>query len=230
MNSLCFFILIFIILLKMTILQIIYERMDIFMLTDFEKSTLKNELLNIKIQATTQEEITSPKESIKETTGELSMYDNHPADMGTALYEKEKDFTLHEHAESTLAKVEIALLAMKEGTYGKCEVCSTDIPFERLQIVPFSTFCVEHAEVVEQSVQDDVAINEVENPFESTMDSTAIDYENSFQEVAEFGTSDSPSDFTNSEKPTYFDEDDNVEESPIDEIIGTSVTDDNNHS
>lgn len=208
----------------MTILYSICERMDIYMLTNFEKSTLKNELLNIQIQATTQEEKTNPKESMKEASGELSMYDNHPADMGTALYERQKDLTLHEHAESTLAKVEIALLAMKEETYGKCEICNTDIPFERLKIIPYSTFCIEHADTVEQSVKDDVTINEVENPFESTMDPLAIDYENSFQEVAEFGTSDSPSDFTNSEKPTYYNETDNVAKSPIDEIIGVSVT------
>ena len=32
--------------------------------------------------------------SHRETVGELSAYDNHPADMGTELYEREKDFAL----------------------------------------------------------------------------------------------------------------------------------------
>lgn len=194
------------------------------MLTDKQKNTLKSELLKMKEQSTQQEEETYPKENIKETSGELSMYDNHPADMGTALFEREKDLALHEHAESELRKIEFALKAIDEGTYGECEVCGNDIPYDRLSAVPYTTFCIEHAEVVEQSVEDDIAINEVANPFESTQDPEAIDYENSFQEVAEFGTSDSPSDFTDSENPTYFNED-NDAPSIIDKIVGDSVTD-----
>ena len=46
----------------------------------------------------------------------LSAYDNHPADMGTELYEREKDFALEEHADSELNKVNAALQAMEEGT------------------------------------------------------------------------------------------------------------------
>ena len=176
--------------------------------------------------------ITYPKDSEKESLGELSSYDNHPADMGTALFDREKDLALHEHAESELGKVDIALEAMADGSYGKCQVCNKDIPFERLIIVPYTTFCVEHAEIKEQSVEEDVAINEVENPFESTVDSRAIDYENSFQEVAEFGTSDAPSDFIDSEKQTYMDDNDldNDDTSRMDNIIGKSVTNNTNNS
>ena len=50
----------------------------------------------------------------RETVGELSAYDNHPADMGTELYDREKDFALEEHADSELNKVNAALLAMDE--------------------------------------------------------------------------------------------------------------------
>ena len=192
------------------------------MLTDTQKNTLKTELLKMKEQASERKEDTYPKASMKETSGELSMYDNHPGDLGTVLYEREKDLTLHEHAESELAKVDIALKAMEENTYGKCSECNQDIPYERLLIVPYTTMCVEHAELMEQSVQEDTAINEMENPFENTRDPEAFDYENSFQEVAEFGTSDSPSDFNNSEKPTYFNDGD---PSLIDKIVADSVTD-----
>lgn len=193
------------------------------MITDIEKSTLKKALLNLKAESTNTEEETYPKESILKTSGELSMYDNHPADMGTALFEREKDIALHEHAESTLGKIDVALKAMKDGTYGKCEVCNKDIPFERLEAVPYTTFCIDHAELVEQSVEEDIAVNEVENPFESTKDPSAIDYENSFQEVAEFGTSDASSDFKDPENPTYYNDD--GEQSQVDKIVGNSVTD-----
>ncbi len=196
------------------------------MLTTKELNTLKNALLEMKDQAIRKEKETYPKESMQDTSGELSMYDNHPADMGTALFEREKDLALHEHAESELGKVEHALKAMNEGTYGQCEVCGKAIAFERLETVPYTTFCVEHAALMEQSVEEDVAINSIENPFESTQDGRAIDYENSFQEVAEFGTSDSPSDFTDPARPTYFNE--KEEESQIDQIVADSITDNSN--
>ncbi|QUW23221.1 TraR/DksA C4-type zinc finger protein [Sporosarcina sp. Marseille-Q4063] len=204
------------------------------MLSEKEFSILKKELLDLKEKSTVQEEETYPKESQKETLGELSSYDNHPADMGTALFEREKDLALHEHAESELGKVDIALEAMAEGSYGKCQVCNKDIPFERLITVPYTTFCVEHAAIKEQSVEEDAAINEVENPFESTRDTRSIDYQNSFHAVAEFGTSDAPSDFIDSEKQTYMDDNDNDREndeiSRIDNIIGKSVTNNTNNS
>ena len=196
------------------------------MLSEREISILKNELLDLRKNSTARQEETYPKESERDSLGELSSYDNHPADMGTALFDREKDLALHEHAESELGKVNDALEAMAEGTYGKCQVCNDDIPFERLKVVPYTTLCVEHAEIKEQSVENDVAINEMENPFESTRDSRAIDYQNSFDAVAEFGTSDSPSDFIDSEKTSYMDDNDREDDntSRVDNIIGRSIT------
>lgn len=194
------------------------------MLNEENLQQLKEELLQLKYESLKNEKSTEQKENIQEASGELSMYDNHPADMGTALFEREKDRALNEHAESETAKINIALQAIKDGTYGKCQVCHKEIPFERLLTIPYTTYCVEHAEIVQQSVDGDTALNEVENPFESTRDSDAIDYENSFEEVAEFGTSDSPSDFINPAKPTYMD--DQQQGINIDEIIEKSVTDD----
>ena len=44
-------------------------------------------------------------------------YDNHPADMGTELYDREKDFALEEHADSKLNKVNKALEAIWEDVH-----------------------------------------------------------------------------------------------------------------
>lgn len=195
------------------------------MLTSSEISTLKNELLNMKKQALKTKENTKQEESIQEESGELSMYDNHPGDMGTALFEREKDFTLNEQAESELHKIDQALTAIEQKTYGQCKVCQHDIPYERLEAVPYTTLCMKHAEELEQSVQLDRAVNEIENPFSSTQDPLAIDYENSFEEVAEFGTSDSPSDFTDPGNPTYMD--DNDSKSIVEQIVGNNRTFDN---
>lgn len=193
------------------------------MLTEENLQQLKEELLQLQYEASKNEETTKQKDSIQETSGELSMYDNHPADMGTALFDCEKDRALNEHAESEMKKIALALEAIENGTYGQCKVCHKDIPFERLLIVPYTLYCVEHAEAVEQSLEEDTALNEVENPFKSTTNPNAIDYENSFEEVAEFGTSDSPSDFIDPAVPSYMD--DNKRGFDVDRIIEKSVTD-----
>lgn len=41
-----------------------------------------------------------------------------------------------------LADTAAALNRMAEGTYGRCERCRSDIPVERLEILPHARFCV----------------------------------------------------------------------------------------
>src|SRR5260370_38408929 len=55
--------------------------------------------------------------------GELSDYDQHPADLGTETFERERDLAIEESAEVTLRQIEAALKKIEEGTYGTCERC-----------------------------------------------------------------------------------------------------------
>ncbi|MFK4997354.1 hypothetical protein ACI2OX_06735 [Bacillus sp. N9] len=67
------------------------------------KSFLKNELLQQRqqlIQTIHQDEEVFESANARER--ELSMYDNHPADMGTELFERERDLALSVHAEAEL--------------------------------------------------------------------------------------------------------------------------------
>lgn len=76
---------------------------------------------------------------------ELEAVDNHPADQATDLADEYVDQALEEFREEDLEKVEIALQAIKDGTYGTCTVCGEPIPYERLEAVPTALTCVEHA-------------------------------------------------------------------------------------
>ncbi|MFK2824800.1 TraR/DksA C4-type zinc finger protein [Bacillus sp. B190/17] len=146
----------------------------------------------------------------KESMGELSTYDNHPADEGTALYEREKDIALNEHEETALANIDKALEVMDQGNYGKCEVCRKEIPFERLAVLPATTYCIEHSP--EQNVSHDRPIEEevLMPPFgkfdfdDSLDESVAFDAEDSWQEVASWGTSETPSDLV--DPPSHYDD------------------------
>ncbi|MCJ7842710.1 TraR/DksA C4-type zinc finger protein [Lederbergia sp. NSJ-179] len=170
------------------------------MITKQQKSKLREELLQQKKQLEiTEDEDSFRNRSAHENIGELSLYDNHPADAGTGFYEREKDMALSVHAQDELGKVEHALKAMDEGSYGQCEVCGKEIPYERLEALPSTTFCIDHSP--EQKVPGDRPIEEDvlepahDNSYSYRLKSPVRDYEDSFEEVAKYGTSETPSDF-----------------------------------
>lgn len=81
-----------------------------------------------------------------ESVGELSAYDNHPGDLGTETFERERDLALDDHFRQKLAEVEAALGRLADGEYGQCAVCGETVPYERLEALPATTYCVAHAE------------------------------------------------------------------------------------
>jgi RNA polymerase-binding transcription factor DksA len=68
--------------------------------------------------------------------GELSAYDQHPADQGSETFEREKDLSILEGLETELAEVEAALRRLDEGTYGIDEVTGERIDPARLDARP----------------------------------------------------------------------------------------------
>lgn len=115
------------------------------MLTKEKVKALKAKLLKKQSEMIMQLKKTS-MEAATDAVGELSSYDNHPADMGTELYEREKDMMFRKNKELALEAVNKALHAIDDGTYGICRVCSMPIPYERLEAMPSTDTCVEHAD------------------------------------------------------------------------------------
>jgi YteA family regulatory protein len=135
----------------------------------------------------------------KESMSELSNYDNHPADLGTELYEREKDLALNEHAEKELEEINEALHALEQGTYGICRECGSDIPYERLQAIPTTDRCINHASSDtferKRTVEEEVFSPNI-NPDEVTNEEqVGYDAEDTWQEVSRYGTSETTADF-----------------------------------
>lgn len=84
-----------------------------------------------------------------ESVGEMSTIDQHPADLGTETFERERDLSLLEDVEREIADVQRALVRVHRGTYGLCEACGRQIPDERLAAMPASRFCFEHQTTTE---------------------------------------------------------------------------------
>lgn len=173
------------------------------MLTEQQKTILKRELMEMQQQYRKTDEERERDDSMRDDSGELSFADNHPADMGTELFDRERDQALENHAEDELGKVEQALTALREGNYGICEVCGKEIPFERLEAIPYTNRCIEHADTeipddrpVEEDVLQDVAEPVQPDSFEVGKEGDIEDYQDSFQEAARYGTSETPSDMS----------------------------------
>ena len=92
-------------------------------------------------------------QSESESVSELSSYDQHPADLGTETFEREKDLSILEQVESELGDVEHAIRRLDEGTYGTCEVCGSPIPDERLEAMPAARLCLQHQAEAEREVR-----------------------------------------------------------------------------
>ncbi|MCZ8518794.1 MULTISPECIES: TraR/DksA C4-type zinc finger protein [Paenibacillus] len=137
-------------------------------------------------------------DSVRVQTGELSTNDNHPADMGTEMFERSKDIALLENAERHLTGVNEALERMDAGDYGTCRTCGTSISFERLQAIPTTMYCVEHVphpapEPLERPVEEQF----LNPPFGRTSlddqpDQNGFDGEDAWQILESYGSSTSP--------------------------------------
>lgn len=130
------------------------------------------------------------KKSMSFSTGELSQYDNHPADTATDTYERGKDIALFEHINQELEDVEAALEKFENGTYGICEVSGKEIPVERLQAIPTAKTAIEHSKETEiakeRPVEEDVLKGFDKYNFDKNDHETEFDAEDAWQSVASF--------------------------------------------
>ena len=83
-------------------------------------------------------------ESEQSSLGELSTVDQHPADIATETFEREKDTALLTTMRAREGEIDAALQRLDAGTFGKCESCGGDIGDERLDAFPMARFCIEH--------------------------------------------------------------------------------------
>lgn len=175
------------------------------MLTDKQMNTFRKRLLEEKAELEKRlkgnDQLGMNKGHLHESIGELSSYDNHPADEGTELFERGKDLALNEHEGNYMKNIEKALQAIEQGTYGICEVCGKEIPFERIQALPTTTYCKEHSPdqvtSTERPIEEEVLMP-LYGKFDfddSNDEGMSFDAEDSWQEVASWGTSETPSDF-----------------------------------
>ena len=96
-----------------------------------------------------EEQIEDYERDLEEARLTESSSDRSPdpgnAEASSMKLEYAKELSIEQNTLDLLSKVDRALQRVDAGTYGICESCGTAIPVERLDVLPYSTMCVECA-------------------------------------------------------------------------------------
>ncbi|WP_339145578.1 MULTISPECIES: TraR/DksA C4-type zinc finger protein [unclassified Sutcliffiella] len=108
-------------------------------LTKEKQKTLQIKLQKMKESIEKKRENSILDESLRESTGEItSGIGNHLAEGNAERVEREQEQTFEQIDEKLLGEIEEALARMEEGTYGTCIDTGEEIPYERLEALPYA--------------------------------------------------------------------------------------------
>lgn len=84
-------------------------------------------------------------EDEEDRAGDVSLMPSHPADLGTDTMQEELDASNATRVSRELAEIDAALerLYRAPEKYGICEDTGQEIPFARLDVIPWARTCLE---------------------------------------------------------------------------------------
>src|SRR5215210_1001669 len=99
------------------------------------------------LESTVRASLEEDREQLRVQLADLGgvAFDENFADSGQVAAEQGEAHSLANSLREQLDAVELALTKLDDGTYGKCERCQQPIPEARLEAMPASRFCIEHA-------------------------------------------------------------------------------------
>lgn len=144
----------------------------------------------------------SPHQTDADQYSELSHYDNHPAELGSDLFQVEMNNALLVHQEARLKDIDEAMQRLENGTYGRCRLCGKDIGTERLDIMSEASLCIDcaddkAADVAEMKSNAESVENELHvKRYLDAWDDAEFEGHDQLNDVLKYGSSDSPQDFS----------------------------------
>ena len=95
------------------------------------------------------------RSSQRESTGDLSGYSLHMADIGTDTFDREFALTVASSEQDVLYRIDQALRRMEEKQYGLCESCGRAIKLARLKAMPWARLCLPCKQKEEKGVEEE---------------------------------------------------------------------------
>jgi DnaK suppressor protein len=90
------------------------------------------------------------KRTQRESSGDLSAYSIHIADLSTDAMEREKDLQVASAEGRRLQEIDDALRRLDDDDFGICESCGKQIEHRRLEVVPHARLCLKCQEKAER--------------------------------------------------------------------------------
>ncbi len=173
-------------------------------MTSFNRETVRRRLLDRQEELRRTVDTLNRRsfdESEQSSVQELSSYDNHPADLASETFEREKDLGLIGNEQVFLDRVGRALEKLDEGTYGVCDVCGGPIGEGRLEAMPEATRCLRCQAATDglpdrhpRPVEEDVLYPPFGRSWTGDKGGVGFDGEDTWQAVARYGTASGPQD------------------------------------
>ncbi|SCG83522.1 putative protein yteA ORFQ [Proteiniborus sp. DW1] len=170
-----------------------------------------------------------PNEELREHFEELSSYDNHPADLGTETFMMSQNMSLKSSQSSVVDEIDAALERIDNGSYGVCRVCGKNIEEDRLEVIPYTSLCIE---CTKEEIPMDKKIRfrpqeeeRIKYPYGrsntgiSDEDNVGFDGEDSLQSVLRFNDVSGDPSFSTGDNQGVFDD---VERGLVEEVEGIS--------
>jgi RNA polymerase-binding transcription factor DksA len=98
----------------------------------------------VRAELEREREILRGKVEELDSEGDLD-YDVNFADSGQVAAEMGENRVLYDQLRRDLEDIEKALQRMDAGSYGTCEVCGKEISPDRLEVMPATRVCIDHA-------------------------------------------------------------------------------------
>ena len=112
--------------------------------SDIAKKWKKYYKLLIDLRAHVSDEISlHTADTLKHNARDDSGNTSSPADSGTDSFDRDFALSLVSSEQDALNEIEEAILRIKDGSYGVCEITDKAIPAARLSAVPFTRYSVE---------------------------------------------------------------------------------------
>ena len=156
---------------------------------------------------------------------DISGYDNHPADIATEVFMMEQDNGFKNKSKKNIQEIDNALANIKNGRYGICEICNKEIDNKRLDLIPYSTSCIECAKEFTPLVDTSsnarfIAIEEEEASSFTDTDEEMIEFdrEDAYQDVVSFNVVTRDHSFSTGDNLNVMDEQDGDDGDEVEEI------------
>ncbi len=108
-------------------------------LVEFEKRLLRAKQKILKQRNFTNGILLNPQ---GDSSGEISAYRTHVADIGTDTYQREMSSQMSTFESNLIMEIDEALARIRKNRYGDCEKCGKPISKARLKAVPYARHCV----------------------------------------------------------------------------------------